>query len=135
MIPGVFFVVAMVFMPESPRWLVQHGKDDRAAKTLAFVTRTSTDDVAVLTTIEEIKADFAGRQELSIWQQFVRIGESRPTALRCFIPSLVMFFQQWTGTNSINYFSPQIFASLGISGTNSGLFATGAYLAGSILEM
>jgi hypothetical protein len=38
-----------------------------------------------------------------------------------------MFFQQWTGTNAINYFSPQIFAGLGISGTTSGLFATGVY--------
>jgi len=40
---------------------------------------------------------------------------------------IVMFCQQWTGTNAINYFSPQIFASLGISGTTSGLLATGVY--------
>jgi len=38
-----------------------------------------------------------------------------------------MFFQQWTGTNAINYFSPQIFASLGIGETTAELFATGVY--------
>jgi SP family sugar:H+ symporter-like MFS transporter len=38
-----------------------------------------------------------------------------------------MFFQQWTGTNAINIYSPEIFQSLGITGTSSGLFATGIY--------
>jgi MFS transporter, SP family, sugar:H+ symporter len=36
-------------------------------------------------------------------------------------------FQQWTGTNSINYYAPQIFASIGLKGTSAGLFATGIY--------
>lgn len=38
-----------------------------------------------------------------------------------------MFWQQWTGTNSINYYSPQIFKSVGLTGTSAGLFATGIY--------
>jgi hypothetical protein len=59
--------------------------------------------------------------------QFKHIGESRTTIIRCFIPSLVMFFQQATGTNAINTYSPTIFASLGVTGTSSGLFATGIY--------
>ncbi len=115
----------MLFQPESPRWLVEHQQYDRAARTLAFVARTSVDDETVQATLEEIKSDFEGKQKLSLLSQFALMGESRSIALRCFIPSLVMFFQQWTGTNAINYFSPQIFASLGISGTTSGLFATG----------
>jgi MFS transporter, SP family, sugar:H+ symporter len=32
-----------------------------------------------------------------------------------------------TGTNSINYYAPQIFKSIGLKGTSSGLFATGVY--------
>ncbi|KAG6919165.1 hypothetical protein DXG01_008463 [Tephrocybe rancida] len=127
MVPGVLFIVAMVFQPESPRWLVEHGKEDEAAKTLAYVGRMSPDDEQVRRTIEDIKFDFAGKEDPPLLKQFISMGESRVIALRCFIPSLVMFFQQWTGTNAINYFSPQIFASLGISGTNSGLFATGIY--------
>ncbi|KAG5636953.1 hypothetical protein H0H81_006301 [Sphagnurus paluster] len=127
MIPGFLFVTAMIFQPESPRWLVEHGKYDAAAKVLAFVNRTTVDDEAVLRTIEEIKADFAGKEDPPLFKQFKSMAETRTIALRCFIPSLVMFFQQWTGTNSINYFSPQIFAGLGITGTTSGLFATGIY--------
>ncbi|KAK0446276.1 general substrate transporter [Armillaria borealis] len=125
MVPGVLFTIAMLFQPESPRWLVEHQQYDRAARTLAFVARTSVEDETVQATLAEIKSDFEGKQKLPLLNQFVLMGESRSIALRCFIPSLVMFFQQWTGTNAINYFSPQIFASLGISGTTSGLFATG----------
>jgi sugar porter (SP) family MFS transporter len=126
-IPGVLFIFFMFFQPESPRWLVEHEQYDRAAQTLAYVARKSVDDEAVIVTLDEIKADFVGKHKLSTWAQFKKMGESRSTALRCFIPSLVMFFQQWTGTNAINYFSPQIFAGLGISSTTSGLFATGIY--------
>ncbi|KAG7451324.1 general substrate transporter [Guyanagaster necrorhizus] len=127
MVPGVLFTIAILFQPESPRWLVEHRQYDRAARTLAFVARKSVEDESVQETLDEIKSDFEGKQKLPLQSQFLLMGESRSTALRCFIPSLVMFFQQWTGTNAINYFSPQIFASLGISGTTSGLFATGIY--------
>ncbi|KAJ7761960.1 general substrate transporter [Mycena maculata] len=126
-IPGVIFVLLIPFQPESPRFLVEHGQYERAAQSLAFVARTTPDDKAVLLTIAEIKADFAGRTHLSVPEQIRQMASSRAIALRCAIPSIVMFFQQWTGTNAINYFSPQIFASLGISGTTSGLFATGVY--------
>ncbi|KAF7986248.1 hypothetical protein HWV62_38719 [Athelia sp. TMB] len=126
-IPGVLFIFFMLFQHESPRWLVEHEHYDKAAEALAFVSRKSVDDESVTITLNEIKADFLGKHQLSTWTQFKKMGESRTTALRCFIPSLVMFFQQWTGTNAINYFSPQIFAGLGIDGTTSGLFATGVY--------
>ncbi|CCM00812.1 uncharacterized protein FIBRA_02854 [Fibroporia radiculosa] len=127
LVPGVLFVLMMLPQPESPRWLVERGRYAEAAETLAYVVRTSVDDKAVLLTLDEIKADFVGKQRVSMLMQFRMMGESRKIALRCLIPSIATFFQQWTGTNAINYFSPQIFAGLGISGTTSGLFATGIY--------
>lgn len=32
-----------------------------------------------------------------------------------------------TGTNSINYYAPQIFKQIGLKGSSSSLFATGVY--------
>uniref|UniRef100_A0A0W0F923 Major facilitator superfamily (MFS) profile domain-containing protein n=1 Tax=Moniliophthora roreri TaxID=221103 RepID=A0A0W0F923_MONRR len=125
MIPGVLFLFSMVFQPESPRWLVEHGRPDEAAQTLAYIAQVSPEDESVQVTLDEIKAEFAGKKALSLWQQFLGMGESWPIVHRCFVPPLVMFFQQWTGTNAINYFSPQIFAGLGVDGTNAELFATG----------
>ncbi|KAF7327920.1 MFS domain-containing protein [Mycena kentingensis (nom. inval.)] len=126
-VPGVVFLLLIPWQPESPRFLVEHGSLEQAKKALAYVARTDVEDPRVLETVEEIRADFEGRNELGIVQQIRRMADSKAIALRCFIPSLVMFFQQATGTNAINYFSPRIFASLGISGTTSGLFATGVY--------
>ncbi|KAJ7126820.1 general substrate transporter [Mycena epipterygia] len=126
-IPGVLFVLLVPFQPESPRFLVERGEYERAAQSLAFVARTSPDDPAVRATVAEITADFAGRARLSVLQQITGMGASRAIALRCAIPSLVMLGQQLSGTNAVNYFSPQIFAELGISGTTSGLLATGVY--------
>lgn len=117
----------MLFQPESPRWLVEKGRYAQAAQTLAYVARVTPEDPAVLVTLDEIKEEFEGRDKLTLWQQFKGMGASRAIAIRCFIPSLVMFFQQWTGTNAINYFSPEIFTGLGITGTSSTLFATGIY--------
>ncbi|KAJ3782816.1 general substrate transporter [Lentinula aff. detonsa] len=126
-VPGALFTFAMLFQPESPRWLVEKGRYPQAAKTLAFVARISPEDPAVLVTLDEIKEEFEGKDKLSLWQQFKGMGASSVIANRCFIPALVMFFQQWTGTNAINYFSPEIFTGLGITGTSSTLFATGIY--------
>ncbi|KAJ3732498.1 general substrate transporter [Lentinula guzmanii] len=126
-VPGALFTFGMLFQPESPRWLVEKGRYPQAAKTLAFVARISPEDPAVLVTLDEIKEEFEGKHKLSLWQQFKGMGASSVIANRCFIPALVMFFQQWTGTNAINYFSPEIFTGLGITGTSSTLFATGIY--------
>ncbi|KAF7796449.1 hypothetical protein EIP86_007626 [Pleurotus ostreatoroseus] len=127
LVPGVLFIVFMSFHPESPRFLVENGKYDRAARSLASVSGTHPHDPAVTAILDEIKADFEGKEKTPLLRQLAMMGESRTTALRCFIPSLVMFWQQATGTNAINYFSPEIFATLGISGTTSGLLATGVY--------
>ncbi|KAG0701235.1 general substrate transporter [Suillus ampliporus] len=127
LVPGILFVLFMLPQPESPRWLVEQERYDEAAETLAYVVRTSVDDKSVLVTLDEIKADFIGKQRLSLLSQFRMMGESRQIVLRCLIPSIATFFQRWTGADTANYYSPQIFAALGITGTASGLFATGIY--------
>jgi len=126
-IPGVLLLLMMYFQPESPRWLVEKERYDDAAKSLAYIARTDPSSPAVQTTLNEIRADSAGRGQLSLWSQFRKMGENRMIAYRCFIPPFLTFLQQWSGTNAINYYSPQIFESLGISSTNTSLFATGLY--------
>jgi sugar porter (SP) family MFS transporter len=117
----------MLFQPESPRWLVEKERYEDAAESLAYIARTDPSSPAVQLTLSEIRADFVGRHKLSLLTQFRKMGENKIIALRCFIPSFLTFFQQWSGTNAINYYTPQIFASLGISSTTASLLATGIY--------
>jgi len=39
----------------------------------------------------------------------------------------LFIFQNGTGINAINYYSPTIFKSIGVTGTNTGLFTTGIF--------
>ncbi|KAG1896923.1 general substrate transporter [Suillus fuscotomentosus] len=126
-IPGALLVVFMLFQPESPRWLVERGHYDEAAAALAYIARKDQDDVSVVLTLGEIRADFIGKHRLPLLTQFRKMGESKIIFLRCIIASIATFFQQWSGTNAINYYAPQIFAGLGFSSTSSALFATGIY--------
>ncbi|KAG2133567.1 general substrate transporter [Suillus bovinus] len=127
MVPGALFLFFMLFQPESPRWLVERGHYDKAAAVLAYIARKDQDDDAVALTLSEIRADFIGKQRLPLLTQFRKMGESKIIFLRCIIGSLATFLQQWSGTNAINYYAPEIFAGLGFSSTSSTLFATGIY--------
>ena len=38
-VPSVVMFIGLIFMPESPRWLVFHNKDDKAREVLAKTRR------------------------------------------------------------------------------------------------
>ncbi|GAK62621.1 MFS quinate transporter QutD [Moesziomyces antarcticus] len=126
-LPGVLFVVTLLFQPESPRWLVEQQRNAEAQKSLARINRADVNDPVVVGILREIEQDLEGKSGLSLVQQLKMAFSDRVTTYRVFIGALLMFFQQFTGTNSINYYSPQIFKSLGITGQSSGLLATGVY--------
>ncbi len=113
--------------PSHPRWLVERGLHEEAQRSLARINRAALDDPSVVGILREIQADLEGKAGLTIRQQFRMAFSDRITTYRVFIGALLMFFQQLTGTNSINYYSPQIFKSLGITGQSGGLLATGVY--------
>lgn len=46
----------MIFMPYSPRWLVHHGHEEEAKKTLALLRKTTDDDGALELEYLEIKS-------------------------------------------------------------------------------
>ncbi|KAK8229076.1 general substrate transporter [Phyllosticta capitalensis] len=128
MLPGVFLLVGMFFQNESPRWLVEKDRLEEAKKALAFVRAKDINDPDVEFEYDQIVADFRGREKLSLWEQAkAAVCESRQTLYRTSLAIMLMFWQQWTGTNSINYYSPQIFKNIGLGSSDATLFATGIY--------
>ena len=127
MIPGVFLLLGILFQNESPRWYVEKDRIDDARRALSYIRTRLEYDPIVEHELQQIINDFRGRERLSLSNQLKAICENRKTFYRCSLAIILNFWQQWTGTNSINYYSPQIFASIGLQGQSAGLFATGIY--------
>lgn len=127
MLPGVLLLVGIVFQNESPRWLVEKNRRQDAVAALAHVRGKSVEDRDVIEELEEIITDFQGNESLSLAAQIKAACSSKVMFYRASLGVILMFWQQWTGTNSINYYAPQIFQSIGLKGTAAGLFATGVY--------
>lgn len=126
-IPGVLLFIGLLFQNESPRWLIEKCRVAEALTALRRVRGESVDDSEIMQEFYEIKADFQGHQKLTLWQQITASCKNRSTFYQVSIGVALMFWQQWTGTNSINYYAPQIFSSIGLKGQTSALFATGIY--------
>lgn len=141
--PAILLGAGMIFMPFSPRWLVHHGREADARRTLASLRGLSEDNELVELEYLEIKAQSTfekrsvaeqfphladGSAASTIKLQFVAVAslfKSKPMFRRVALATLTMFFQQWTGINAILYYAPQIFGELGLSSNSVSLLATG----------
>ncbi|KAJ5162932.1 General substrate transporter [Penicillium coprophilum] len=79
---------------------------------------------AIATQLEQERALVAGSGFWDLMKEMWLIPGNRKRAI---ISIVLMICQQMTGTNAINYYAPQIFQNLGVTGNATNLFATGVY--------
>eukprot|EP01135_Chromosphaera_perkinsii_P008051 Nk52_evm1s1096 gene=Nk52_evmTU1s1096 len=107
---GAILVIGVYALPESPRWLIKHGKDDLATghlKRLRGVTNVDVEFTQIKQTVEYEEA--IGKGE---WADLFK----QDMLLRVIIGVMIQFFQQMTGMNAIMYYSATIFEDIGIDG-------------------
>jgi sugar porter (SP) family MFS transporter len=131
-VPAGLLVMTMPFFcPESPRWLMAKGKEERARKSLCWIRNLPDGHEYIEGELLEIKASIAheleisraGRSTTQIFKEVLAPG----IRWRVFMGALLMLLQNLTGINAINYYSPTILKSIGFTGTSVGLLATGVY--------
>ncbi|KAI8067555.1 general substrate transporter [Gongronella butleri] len=125
-VPGGILFVGMFFLPESLRWLAVKGKDDRVKSNLLKLRGAEESDPAFQTELQEILEGAAldkDKNVIVMWKSLLTKSHLRRLGLGI----MMQVFQQWTGTNAVNYYAPQIFASTGLSANNINLIATGVY--------
>jgi sugar porter (SP) family MFS transporter len=126
LIPGGLMLIGLFFLKESPRWLMKKGRHEEAAISLAHARCEEVNSPAVVQELAEIRASI--EEELNAtegvtWKECLQPGNR----IRFILAFTIMLCQQMSGTNSIGYYAPQIFQTVGVSKANASLFATGVY--------
>ncbi len=115
-VPASVFAVSMFFLPESPRWLAQRGRNADARAVLARIRGTADVDEE----FGEIETNLSNADERG------RLSDLFAASVR---PALVVciglaILQQITGINTVIYYAPIIMQSAGIPSASGAILAT-----------
>ncbi|KAJ6090454.1 hypothetical protein N7486_009269, partial [Penicillium sp. IBT 16267x] len=138
----ILFFGAVFFLPFSPRMLINKGREEEALKTLASLRGLAEDDIVLRCEFLEIKSEVLFEQRVfakkfphlaepghSVWRrefaQYTKIFRDKDNFKRVAIAGLIMFFQQWSGIDSIIYYASSTFQRLGLTSGTVSLLATG----------
>jgi len=118
-VPAVILIIGLFWLPESPRWLIQKGRDAEANAIVKRLHDSSTDYDVDFADKEftQMKQQIEYEREVSIksWTQLFTKPSNRR---RLILGILLQVFLQTTGVNVVNYYQTQIFSGIGIAGRN-----------------
>lgn len=110
---ALVLMTGLIFLPETPRYLIRQGKKDQAAKSLSRLRRLPVDNPYLLEELTEIEENY--QHELSLGDSSYRdfltwhtLGKRLVTG--CALQAL----QQLTGVNFIFYYGTSFFTNSGI---------------------
>jgi MFS transporter, SP family, galactose:H+ symporter len=117
-VPAFLLFFGMLFLPESPRWMLLKGKTEKARKILGRIRRTQQID-------QEIKKiEKTLQEEKSIAKKSWKALTAKWVRPAIIVGFGLAFFQQVTGINTIIYYAPTIFKMAGFETAAAAILAT-----------
>ncbi|THH29457.1 hypothetical protein EUX98_g4743 [Antrodiella citrinella] len=127
LIPAGILAFGLLTVRESPRWLASVGRVDEALENLAYYRRLDIHDEGVRHELAEIEVGIKEEREARQGLGYKELFFGKGNWPRFLIAVVIFILQQWSGQNSVNYYAPQIFASIGYTGNTNSLLAAGVY--------
>jgi sugar porter (SP) family MFS transporter len=119
-VPSVLQVALMWFCPESPRWLINKGRDAQALKTLAYYhARGNDQDPLVQFEYNEIKEAIALDKQVAESVGWVDLFKTQGNRKRMRIIIALAFFSQWSGNGLVSYYLNRVFDTIGITSVST----------------
>jgi SP family sugar:H+ symporter-like MFS transporter len=110
---AIILMTGLIFLPETPRYLIRQGKIDKAAKSLSRLRRLDVDNPYLLEELADIEANY--KHELSLGTSSYRdFLQYHTLGKRLITGCLLQGLQQLTGVNFIFYYGTSFFTNSGI---------------------
>ncbi|KAJ5918438.1 hypothetical protein N7466_010430 [Penicillium verhagenii] len=118
--PAIILTCGVWFLPESPRWLIEHGKEaaGRSVLTRLHLNFNATNNQLVEHELAQIRESLAYENTSAVrsWRQLLLSPQWR---YRILLACGLQAFTQISGANVIQYYGPRLYKSLGLSTSNS----------------
>ena len=110
-LPAIMFFIIIIFIPESPRWLILKGKEEKATNILERIYTSSKEALFQLTETKSVLSS----ESKSEWKLLLQPGIRKAVIIGVCIAMLGQFM----GVNAVLYYGPSIFENAGLSGGDS----------------
>ena len=125
--PALAFLIALFYVPESPRWLIlKRGKVEEARKTLQ-IANPNEDITTLVADIQQSAYEEPGYKKVNFFSSKYKT----PITLAV----LMAIFNQVSGINAIIYYAPRIFEMAGLAKDSALLSSAGIGLVNLIFTM
>ncbi|KAF2799960.1 general substrate transporter [Melanomma pulvis-pyrius CBS 109.77] len=129
LIPAGMLLIGALWIKESPRWLFMKGRREEALRNLCWIRNLPADDLYIVEELAAIDAQIEHERihvGPGFWKPFAALRQPK-VLWRFFLGGMLFLFQNGSGINAINYYSPTVFKSIGITGTSTGFLTTGIF--------